>query len=85
MHRHSAWLRYGFGAEPDGTLVYAAAGILFDGGAYASSTGAIVGNGARRDWARTGSRTPAASTRTPRRSRHARCDRGSWAIGTGAR
>jgi len=29
----------------DGTLVYAKADILFDGGAYASSTGAVVGNG----------------------------------------
>ncbi|MDT7556761.1 MAG: hypothetical protein QOI68_1231, partial [Pseudonocardiales bacterium] len=34
-----------FGAEPDGTLLYATAHILFDGGAYASSTGAVVGNG----------------------------------------
>jgi xanthine dehydrogenase D subunit len=45
VHRHPAWLRYEFGAEPDGTLVYAKADILFDGGAYASSTGAVVGNG----------------------------------------
>jgi len=45
VHRHPAWLRYEFGAEPDGTLVYASADILFDGGAYASSTGAVVGNG----------------------------------------
>jgi xanthine dehydrogenase D subunit len=45
VHRHPAWLRYEFGAEPDGTLVYAHADILFDGGAYASSTGAVVGNG----------------------------------------
>ncbi|TQM04289.1 xanthine dehydrogenase subunit D [Pseudonocardia kunmingensis] len=45
VHRHPAWLRYEFGAERDGTLVYAAADILFDGGAYASSTGAVVGNG----------------------------------------
>jgi xanthine dehydrogenase D subunit len=45
VHRHPAWLRYEFGAEPDGTLVYARADILFDGGAYASSTGAVVGNG----------------------------------------
>ncbi|OZM81491.1 xanthine dehydrogenase subunit D [Pseudonocardia sp. MH-G8] len=45
VHRHPAWLRYEFGAEPDGTLVYATADILFDGGAYASSTGAVVGNG----------------------------------------
>ncbi|GAA1327406.1 xanthine dehydrogenase subunit D [Pseudonocardia xinjiangensis] len=45
VHRHPAWLRYEFGAERDGTLVYARADILFDGGAYASSTGAVVGNG----------------------------------------
>ncbi len=45
VHRHPAWMRYEFGAERDGTLVYARADILFDGGAYASSTGAVVGNG----------------------------------------
>ncbi|MDQ4115517.1 MAG: molybdopterin-dependent oxidoreductase, partial [Actinomycetota bacterium] len=45
VHRHPAWLRYEFGAEPDGTLRYGRAEILFDGGAYASSTGAVVGNG----------------------------------------
>jgi len=45
VHRHPAWLRYEFGAQPDGTLVYGKADILFDGGAYASSTGAVVGNG----------------------------------------
>jgi len=45
VHRHPAWLRYEFGAEVDGTLRYAKADILFDGGAYASSTGAVVGNG----------------------------------------
>jgi xanthine dehydrogenase D subunit len=45
VHRHPAWMHYEFGAESDGTLVYATADILFDGGAYASSTGAVVGNG----------------------------------------
>ena len=45
VHRHPATMRYEFGAERDGTLVYAKAEILFDGGAYASSTGAVVGNG----------------------------------------
>ena len=45
VHRHPAWLRYEFGAEHDGTLRYGRAEILFDGGAYASSTGAVVGNG----------------------------------------
>lgn len=44
VHRHPAWMRYEFGAETDGTLVYAKADILLDGGAYASSTGAVVAN-----------------------------------------
>jgi xanthine dehydrogenase D subunit len=45
VHRHPATLHYEFGAEPDGTLVYGKAELLFDGGAYASSTPAVVGNG----------------------------------------
>jgi xanthine dehydrogenase D subunit len=45
VHRHPASMRYEFGAEPDGRLVYGKAEIVFDGGAYASSTGAVVGNG----------------------------------------
>jgi CO/xanthine dehydrogenase Mo-binding subunit len=45
VHRHPAWLRYEFGAQPDGTLVYGKAELLFDGGAYTSSTPAVVGNG----------------------------------------
>jgi xanthine dehydrogenase D subunit len=44
VHRHPAWLHYEFGAQNDGTLVYARADILLDGGAYASSTPAVVGN-----------------------------------------
>jgi xanthine dehydrogenase D subunit len=44
VHRHPAWLHYEFGAERDGTLVYARADVLLDGGAYASSTTAVVGN-----------------------------------------
>jgi CO/xanthine dehydrogenase Mo-binding subunit len=44
VHRHPAWLTYEFGAERDGTLVYARATVLLDGGAYASSTAAVVGN-----------------------------------------
>jgi xanthine dehydrogenase D subunit len=44
VHRHPAWLHYEFGAERDGTLVYAKADVLLDGGAYASSTPAVVGN-----------------------------------------
>ncbi|WP_185066068.1 xanthine dehydrogenase subunit D [Pseudonocardia eucalypti] len=45
VHRHPATMRYEFGARRDGKLVYAKAEIWFDGGAYASSTGAVVGNG----------------------------------------
>ena len=38
-------MTYEFGAERDGTLVYAKAHtVLLDGGAYASSTAAVVGN-----------------------------------------
>jgi CO/xanthine dehydrogenase Mo-binding subunit len=44
VHRHPATLHYEFGAERDGTLVYAKADVLLDGGAYASSTAAVVGN-----------------------------------------
>ena len=44
VHRHPASMTYEFGAERDGTLVYAKARILLDGGAYASSTSAVVGN-----------------------------------------
>ncbi|MGY1809125.1 xanthine dehydrogenase subunit D [Blastococcus sp. SYSU D00669] len=44
VHRHPAWLHYEFGAERDGTLVYARSDVLLDGGAYASSTPAVVGN-----------------------------------------
>jgi xanthine dehydrogenase D subunit len=44
VHRHPATMTYEFGAEPDGTLLYARARVLLDGGAYASSTAAVVGN-----------------------------------------
>jgi xanthine dehydrogenase D subunit len=44
VHRHPATLHYEFGAEENGRLVYGRAEILLDGGAYASSTGAVVGN-----------------------------------------
>jgi xanthine dehydrogenase D subunit len=44
VHRHPATMRYEFGAEKDGTLVYGRAEILLDGGAYASTTAAVVGN-----------------------------------------
>lgn len=44
VHRHPAVMHYEFGAETDGTLVYAKSDVLLDGGAYASSTNAVVGN-----------------------------------------
>jgi xanthine dehydrogenase D subunit len=45
VHRHPATMRYEHGATRDGKLVYVRAAIYFDGGAYASSTPAVVGNG----------------------------------------
>jgi xanthine dehydrogenase D subunit len=44
VHRHPAVLRYEHGADRDGSLVYVRAQIYLDGGAYASSTSAVVGN-----------------------------------------
>ena len=44
VHRHPATMRYEHGATRDGTLVYVKASIYLDGGAYASSTPAVVGN-----------------------------------------
>jgi xanthine dehydrogenase D subunit len=46
VHRHPAKLRYTHGASNDGRLVYVRAEIYLDGGAYASSTDAVVGNAA---------------------------------------
>ncbi|MFI7613351.1 molybdopterin cofactor-binding domain-containing protein [Nonomuraea terrae] len=46
VHRHPAWMRYEHGATRDGRLVYVRAEILLDGGAYCSSTPAVVGNAA---------------------------------------
>ncbi|MEV4413265.1 xanthine dehydrogenase subunit D [Catellatospora sp. NPDC049609] len=46
VHRHPARLRYEHGADEHGRLVYVKARILLDGGAYASSTGAVVANAA---------------------------------------
>ncbi|MFC7331077.1 xanthine dehydrogenase subunit D [Marinactinospora rubrisoli] len=43
VHRHPATLRYEHGATRDGRLMYAAAEIVLDGGAYASTTAAVVG------------------------------------------
>jgi len=44
VHRHPARMRYEHGAARDGTLVYVRAEIYLDGGAYTSSTPAVVGN-----------------------------------------
>ena len=46
VHRHPAWLRYEHGANHDGELVYVKADVLLDGGAYTSSSLAVVGNAA---------------------------------------
>src|SRR5690348_4000287 len=44
VHRHPATMRFEHGANSDGRLVYVKAEIFLDGGAYASSTPAVVGN-----------------------------------------
>jgi len=44
VHRHPATMHYEHGAAADGRLVYVRATIFLDGGAYASSTAAVVGN-----------------------------------------
>ncbi|MCT9930010.1 molybdopterin-dependent oxidoreductase [Planotetraspora sp. A-T 1434] len=46
VHRHPAWMRYEHGATADGRLVYVRAEILLDGGAYCSTSRAVVGNAA---------------------------------------
>ncbi|MCW2937612.1 MAG: aldehyde oxidase and xanthine dehydrogenase, molybdopterin binding protein [Actinomycetia bacterium] len=46
VHRHPALMRYEHGATRDGRLVYVKGEIILDGGAYASSTPAVVGNAA---------------------------------------
>jgi xanthine dehydrogenase D subunit len=46
VHRHPAWMRYEHGADETGRLVYVRAEIVLDGGAYASSTPAVVANAA---------------------------------------
>ncbi|GAA1005569.1 carbon-monoxide dehydrogenase large subunit [Acrocarpospora pleiomorpha] len=46
VHRHPAWMRYEHGATADGRLVYVKAEIVLDGGAYTSSSPAVVGNAA---------------------------------------
>jgi CO/xanthine dehydrogenase Mo-binding subunit len=44
VHRHPATMHYEHGATADGRLVYVRATIVLDGGAYASSTSAVVAN-----------------------------------------
>ncbi|RZS36346.1 xanthine dehydrogenase molybdenum binding subunit apoprotein [Herbihabitans rhizosphaerae] len=46
VHRHPAKLYYEHGATREGRLVYVKARMFLDGGAYASSTGAVVANAA---------------------------------------
>ncbi|WP_061294775.1 xanthine dehydrogenase family protein molybdopterin-binding subunit [Herbidospora cretacea] len=46
VHRHPAWMRYEHGATREGRLVYVKAEIVLDGGAYTSSSPAVVGNAA---------------------------------------
>jgi len=46
VHRHPARMRYEHGADEHGRLVYVKAAIVLDGGAYASTTDAVVGNAA---------------------------------------
>jgi CO/xanthine dehydrogenase Mo-binding subunit len=44
VHRHPATMHYEHGASREGLLTYVKAEIWLDGGAYASSTPAVVGN-----------------------------------------
>src|SRR5437867_2450798 len=44
VHRHPGRLSYEHGANTDGMLVYVRARILLDGGAYASSSTAVIAN-----------------------------------------
>ncbi|MFG3339288.1 molybdopterin cofactor-binding domain-containing protein [Glycomyces sp. NPDC048151] len=46
VHRHPARMRYEHAADVDGKLLYVKARIVLDGGAYASTTEAVVGNAA---------------------------------------
>ncbi|MEV0071314.1 MULTISPECIES: xanthine dehydrogenase subunit D [unclassified Amycolatopsis] len=45
VHRHPAKMYYEHGATREGDLVYVRARLYFDGGAYASKTPVVVGNG----------------------------------------
>jgi xanthine dehydrogenase D subunit len=44
VHRHPGRLHYEHGADRDGRIVYVKARILLDGGAYASSSTAVIAN-----------------------------------------
>jgi xanthine dehydrogenase D subunit len=46
VHRHPAKMRFEHGATRDGRLVYVKADLVFDGGAYASSSNAVCLNAA---------------------------------------
>ena len=46
VHRHPARMWYSTGADDDGNLVFTRATIVLDGGAYASSSGAVTANAA---------------------------------------
>ena len=46
VHRHPARMRFEHGANRDGKLVYVKADLVFDGGAYASSSNAVCLNAA---------------------------------------
>jgi xanthine dehydrogenase D subunit len=46
VHRHPARMYYEHGADAHGKLIYVKARLFLDGGAYASSTGAVVANAA---------------------------------------
>lgn len=47
VHRHPCKMRYEHGATLSGEIVYVKARVVFDGGAYASSSTAVCSNGAR--------------------------------------
>ena len=46
VHRHPARMRYEHGANRDGDLVYVRARVVLDGGAYSSSSTAVISNAA---------------------------------------
>ncbi|WP_406154567.1 molybdopterin-dependent oxidoreductase [Streptomyces sp. NBC_01023] len=45
VHRHPARMRFEHGATRDGKLVYVRARLLFDGGAYTSTSQVVIANG----------------------------------------